>query len=168
MENAQNQKYCPECGALIPRTAAVCPTCAARQPDAPKSTGKKVLFGCLIAIAVFVLAIPAIGVIAAIAIPKFANTKQKAYVAAMKADLRNLVTAEEAFHADSARYTSDVASLSFRPMPGVSTPSITADKDRWSATLTHSQVPGVVCGIAVNADNPIDATAKEREPACGK
>ena len=34
-----------------------------------------------------------IGILAAIAIPKFANTKEKAYVASMKSDLRNLVTA---------------------------------------------------------------------------
>jgi len=45
-----------------------------------------------------------IGILAAIAIPKFANTKQKAYVASMKSDLRNLVTAEEAFFADSVKY----------------------------------------------------------------
>ncbi|HXI63776.1 MAG TPA: prepilin-type N-terminal cleavage/methylation domain-containing protein, partial [Gemmatimonadales bacterium] len=38
-----------------------------------------------------------IGILAAIAIPKFANTKAKAYIASMKSDLRNLVTAEEAF-----------------------------------------------------------------------
>src|SRR5256885_12558966 len=38
-----------------------------------------------------------IGILAAIAIPKFANTKEKAYLTAMKSDLRNLVTAEEAF-----------------------------------------------------------------------
>ncbi|HTS88411.1 MAG TPA: prepilin-type N-terminal cleavage/methylation domain-containing protein, partial [Gemmatimonadales bacterium] len=38
-----------------------------------------------------------IGILAAIAIPKFANTKQKAIVASMKSDLRNLVTAQEAF-----------------------------------------------------------------------
>ncbi len=36
-----------------------------------------------------------IGILAAIAIPKFAGTKSKAYVAAMKSDLKNLVTAEE-------------------------------------------------------------------------
>src|ERR1700738_4536212 len=41
-----------------------------------------------------------IGILAAIAIPKFANTKTKAYTAAMKSDLRNLVTAEEAFFSD--------------------------------------------------------------------
>ena len=43
-----------------------------------------------------------IGILAAIAIPKFANTKEKAYVAAMKSDLRNLATYEESFAADSA------------------------------------------------------------------
>ena len=37
-----------------------------------------------------------IGILAAIAIPKFANTKEKAYLASMKSDLRNLVTAQEA------------------------------------------------------------------------
>src|SRR5438876_10300134 len=42
-----------------------------------------------------------IGILAAIAIPKFANTKEKAYLASMKSDLRNLVTAEEAYFADS-------------------------------------------------------------------
>ena len=34
-----------------------------------------------------------IGILAAIAIPKFANTKEKAYLATMKSDLRNLATA---------------------------------------------------------------------------
>ena len=49
-----------------------------------------------------------IGILAAIAIPKFANTKGKAYVTAMKSDLRNLVTAEEAFFSDSAKYTQTI------------------------------------------------------------
>jgi hypothetical protein len=46
-----------------------------------------------------------IAILAAIAIPKFANTKSKAYVAAMKSDLRTLVTAERAFFSDSTCYT---------------------------------------------------------------
>src|SRR5437773_11937891 len=46
-----------------------------------------------------------IGILAAIAIPKFANTKDKAYLASMKSDLRNLVTAEESYFADSIKYT---------------------------------------------------------------
>src|SRR5438105_14707922 len=43
-----------------------------------------------------------IGILAAIAIPKFANTKEKAYLASMKADLRNGATYEESYAADSA------------------------------------------------------------------
>src|SRR5438874_4933541 len=46
-----------------------------------------------------------IGILAAIAIPKFANTKAKAYIASMKSDLRNLVNAEEAYFADSVKYS---------------------------------------------------------------
>src|SRR2546426_6538766 len=49
-----------------------------------------------------------IGILAAIAIPKFANTKAKAYIASMKSDLRNLVTAEEAYFADSVKYSANV------------------------------------------------------------
>ena len=49
-----------------------------------------------------------IGILAAIAIPKFANTKEKAYLASMKSDLRNLVTAEEAYFADSVKYTTSL------------------------------------------------------------
>ena len=50
-----------------------------------------------------------IGILAAIAIPKFANTKSKAYIAAMKSDLRNLVTAEEAYFSEGALYGDVVA-----------------------------------------------------------
>ncbi len=46
-----------------------------------------------------------IGILAAIAIPKFANTKEKAYLASMKSDLRNLVTAEEAYFAEHTTTT---------------------------------------------------------------
>ena len=50
-----------------------------------------------------------IGILAAIAIPKFANTKQKAIVASMKSDLRNLVTAQEAFFSDNNDYAGSTA-----------------------------------------------------------
>src|SRR5260370_19170354 len=46
-----------------------------------------------------------IGILATIAIPKFLTTREKAVVASMKADLRNMVTAEESYFADSVKYT---------------------------------------------------------------
>ena len=56
-----------------------------------------------------------IGILAAIAVPKFQNTKGKANAASLRADIRNLVTAEEAYFYDNSAYTSDIASLNIRP-----------------------------------------------------
>ena len=45
-----------------------------------------------------------IGILAAIAIPKFAATKDKAKLASVKTDVRNSETAEEAYFSDYATY----------------------------------------------------------------
>lgn len=83
-----------------------------------------------------------IGILAAFAIPKFANTKQKAYVAQMKSDLKNLATAEEAFFYDSTFYTSSLAALNnFNASTGVTLTIVTATAGGWSARATHAQIP---------------------------
>jgi prepilin-type N-terminal cleavage/methylation domain-containing protein len=114
-----------------------------------------------------------IGILAAIAIPKFANTKTKAYTAAMKSDLRNLVTAEEAYFADSSKYTSLIATaaggagIQFKNSTGVNVPTIVPGTGYWSATVTHSQIPApFTCGIGVNTTNTVVTTAGDGEPAC--
>ena len=116
-----------------------------------------------------------IGILAAIAIPKFANTKTKAYQTAMKSDLRNLVTAEEAFFSDSGRYRVYAAQstvggdtiLKFRPSTSVSNVKVATGPGYWNATVTHSQIPApFTCGIGVNTTNPIITTAGDGEPVC--
>jgi prepilin-type N-terminal cleavage/methylation domain-containing protein len=110
-----------------------------------------------------------IGILAAIAIPKFANTKSKAYVTAMKSDLRNLVTAEEAFFSDSTYYT-DASNLvsrnSYKNSSGVGVPAVVTGAGYWSATVTHSQLAGATCGIGVNTGNPLNTNAGDGEPSC--
>ena len=110
-----------------------------------------------------------IGILAAIAIPKFANTKSKAYMTAMKSDLRNLVTAEEAFFSDSTYYTSATVLISrntWKSTTGVGTPTVGVGPGYWNATVTHSQLAGATCGIGVNTTNPIVSTAGDGEPSC--
>ena len=107
-----------------------------------------------------------IGILAAIAIPKFANTKEKAYVAQMKSDLHNLVSAEEAFFSDSVKYTNTLAELQYRQSTGVATPAIFVGAGYWSATITHNAMPGHSCEIAVNTSNTLVTTAGDGEPAC--
>src|SRR5437762_12910535 len=76
-----------------------------------------------------------IGILAAIAIPKFANTKEKAYLASMKSDLRNLITAEEAYFADSVKYSQNTScvtapgTVSFCTTTGVLGPTINVPAD---------------------------------------
>ena len=107
-----------------------------------------------------------IGILAAIAIPKFANTKSKAYITAMKSDLRNLVTAEEAYFADSSSYTSTVSLLKFQNSTGTNVPTIAAGAGYWTATNTHTQLPGMTCGVGINTTNPVISSATEGEPVC--
>ncbi len=90
-----------------------------------------------------------------------------AYISAMKSDLRNLVTAEESFFADSTKYTANGSGqLKFRPSDGVSHPVIVPGSGYWAATVTHLQIPGIRCGIGVNTANPLLASAGDGEPVC--
>jgi type IV pilus assembly protein PilA len=104
-----------------------------------------------------------IGLLAAIAIPKLSNTKQKAYVGQMKSDLRNLSTAEEAFFYDSAFYTSSLASLNnFRSSTGVTLNVLEATPGGWSAEAVHSQTPRKCVLYQGNASPVTPATVDGR------
>jgi prepilin-type N-terminal cleavage/methylation domain-containing protein len=92
-----------------------------------------------------------IGILAAIAIPKFANTKDKAYVAAMKSDLRNLATYEEQYAADNnGAYFSGTATNS-SPLQGFTiAAAVSGPPQTWSATASHTQ-SSKVCSNATGA-----------------
>jgi len=108
-----------------------------------------------------------IGILALIAIPKLTNSRAKAYRSAMRSDLRSLMNAQEAFFMDSAYYTTNLAKLKFQSSTGVSAPKVTAQQGSWSATVTHKNLPGEVCGISINMPNPIPGvSAVEGEPTC--
>jgi Tfp pilus assembly major pilin PilA len=144
-----DSKFCTDCGAIISRRAEICPKCGVRQIAAKgKSTSNTLVKGCLIVVFVFFV-IFVIGIIAAIAIPKFASTKEKAYVAAMKSDLRNFAVYEEQYAADNGgRYFSgDGAAQGFTPSSDVSVTGVaTRSPDSWTATV-RSSLTSRTCGI---------------------
>jgi type IV pilus assembly protein PilA len=57
------------------------------------------------------IVIAIIGVLAAIAIPQFASYRSRAFDAAAQADLRNAMTAQEAYFTDNETYSSTRAAL---------------------------------------------------------
>jgi len=108
-----------------------------------------------------------IGILAAIAIPKFANSKEKAYIAAMKSDLRNILTAQENYHADWIMYTTNTASLTMTQSAGVTLTITAATSTGWSATASHNAVPASkTCGIFYGTGTPPIAGQNEGEPKC--
>jgi prepilin-type N-terminal cleavage/methylation domain-containing protein len=116
-----------------------------------------------------------IGILAAIAIPKFANTKEKAYLASMKSDLRNLATVEEAYFSDFQGYTDITASnllgsatadpaTGFVPSSGVTINATATGGTGWSATTTHNGTSRT-CAIFLGVASVTPATV-EGEPKC--
>jgi len=117
-----------------------------------------------------------IGILAAIAIPKFANTKEKAYLASMKSDLRNLITAEEAFFADSVKYSANTSCVAtpgtvafctttgVGGVAGVGPPNIVVTADGFTATVSHTTTTKT-CAVYVGS-TPIAPANKEGEPKC--
>ena len=114
-----------------------------------------------------------IGILAAIAIPKFAATKEKAYLATVKTDLRNLATAEEGYASNNSggyfthTYTLPSDSTNgFAPSAGVTvTATAAATGSGWSATGSHSSAPSHSCAIFVGTA-PVSPAVNEGAPAC--
>lgn len=107
-----------------------------------------------------------IGILAAIAVPKFQNTKGKAYVASMKSDLRNLSVAEEGYYYEHRVYTTVLDSVAFSPSHGVTLTVVQADASGWSATSTHPNAYPQTCAIFFGSVTPVAPATVEGEVAC--
>jgi prepilin-type N-terminal cleavage/methylation domain-containing protein len=84
-----------------------------------------------------------IGILAAIAIPRFGATRERAYFRAMGSDLRNLAAQQEIYYANPANaytYASDIALLQVQPSAGV-TLTVQGNQTGWIATATHAALP---------------------------
>jgi type IV pilus assembly protein PilA len=80
-----------------------------------------------------------IGILAAIAIPKFGKTREKAYFKAMQSDLRNLAAQQEIYYSNlSSNYTyaSSLTDLDISPSQGVSV-TVVGNTTGWAATASH-------------------------------
>ncbi|HWC73200.1 MAG TPA: prepilin-type N-terminal cleavage/methylation domain-containing protein [Gemmatimonadales bacterium] len=117
-----------------------------------------------------------IGLLAAIAIPKFANTKEKAYIASMRSDLRNLVTAEEAYYADSIAYTDQTdcnhppapGSAAWCPSAGNTLDKLKARQGGWTAQMSNANTK-IQCAIYASGATPFPPaknTDPEGTPVC--
>ena len=105
-----------------------------------------------------------LGLLATIVIPKFGSSREKAMVASMKSDLRNLVTQQESQLADSGRYATSFPPAVWRTTAGVTGPTITLTSDGWTAVVGHLSTTKT-CVIYVGTTSIAPAT-KEGVPTC--
>ena len=84
----------------------------------------------------------------------------------MMSDLLGLPGQEAIFYKINGRFTAGSESTFFLRSIGVTTPSITVTDSGWYASVTHAQLPGVTCAIAVATKNPLHQGAPNGTPVC--
>jgi prepilin-type N-terminal cleavage/methylation domain-containing protein len=97
-----------------------------------------------------------IGILAAIAIPKFAATKDKAKLASVKTDLRNMETAQEAYFSDNNTYGTFAqlqTASNFTLSAGNAVTAEAATAAGYSMTITNSSISGTPnsCQVTVGS-----------------
>lgn len=98
-----------------------------------------------------------IGILAAIALPKYSQMKDKSYIATMQSDLRVLSVQQELYHKTHMTYTNDLSVLPQFVTPGVTVDVGVATPQSWAATASHAGVPGRTCGVFGGNATPADA-----------
>lgn len=102
-----------------------------------------------------------IGILAAVAIPKFGSTKSQALAATLKADLRNLATSQETYFAQYSTYSfSTISSNFFQASNGVTVTigaGATGSGGLWGASASVAGAPGS-CTISVGGTSTTEGT----------
>ncbi len=110
-----------------------------------------------------------IAILAAIAIPKFAATKEQAYLSNMKSDLRNLATAQEAYSSDNGTYYNGAvpnALLVYNPSASVTIALSNVTATGWGATAQVLGMTPRTCAIYFGTGGPLGAATLEGRIAC--
>lgn len=92
--------------------------------------------------------------------------RSKVYYATMRADLRNLVTAQETFFADSQRFAAAFDRTAYATSSGVRVSIALHGDSAWSAVATHVSVTAS-CRISVSFDGTaVEGGRGDGEPVC--
>jgi prepilin-type N-terminal cleavage/methylation domain-containing protein len=109
-----------------------------------------------------------IGILAAIAIPKFANTKEQAFVANMKSDLRNLITAEEGYFYENGTYYGGAVpdvSGAFKSSSPVTLTLLNVTAAGWAAQAAHPNTSRT-CVVYYGSGGPLAPAVADGQVAC--
>ena len=109
-----------------------------------------------------------IGILVSIVVPKFANGKERAMVTAMRSDLHNLVTAQEAYFSNGNQYYNGPVpdpSFSYNVSENVTVTLQNVSASGWGATATRLGTTRT-CAVYVGTGGPIAPATDDGVPAC--
>lgn len=95
-----------------------------------------------------------VGLLAAIALPRFRTAANEAYRATMAGDMRNLAAKQELFHNINLRYGTLVELDDYLVSNGVTVTQPYVANTGFAATATHAALPGFVCGYFIGDAPP--------------
>ena len=107
-----------------------------------------------------------IGILAAIAIPKFSATREKAFISTAKADLRNLASLQEVYYNANYSFTTDLAAVGFTNSDGITVSVGEATNLGWSASAVHDGLPAENCAIYHGNATAVTPATAESVVAC--
>lgn len=109
-----------------------------------------------------------LGILVAIVVPKFANGKERAMVAAMRTDLRNLVSAEEAFFTNGLVYYNGPIpdpTMPYSPSENITITLSNVTASGWAAEAVHANTTKT-CDIFVGNAASVGVATEEGRVAC--
>ncbi|MGV3709391.1 MAG: type IV pilin protein [Gemmatimonas sp.] len=95
-----------------------------------------------------------IGLLAAIAVPKFAESKSRAYVSAQRSDLANLAMQQEGYFFSNRTYSNSVAAVGITPSVDISLVINEASGTGWSASTSHAAT-SMRCAVFYGSAAPV-------------
>jgi type IV pilus assembly protein PilE len=112
------------------------------------------------------IVVTVIGLLSAIAIPRFTTVKQKANVATMQTALKNLGQAEETYFSEHGEYTANLDSLNFQPSGDLTLTVVEATRTGWSATIEHPQAVPRKCAFFLGSAAAVPPATNQGAMGC--
>lgn len=93
------------------------------------------------------IVIVVIGILAAIAIPKYNSMRNKAVLSTLRSDLANLAISQEAYYDDYFLYAANATAMGMTVTQSVVVTVNENTSSGWAATASHPGLAGENCGI---------------------
>lgn len=107
-----------------------------------------------------------IAILAAIAVPRLQQQKNKGIQATMVSDLSLLAKMQEGYYYTTGAYTTSLVALNLELSPGNSVVINEATTSGWSATMDHVPSIGRTCYIFYGNATPPGSATTEGVPSC--